>query len=207
VRPLSAAPSPPMRVESDPRYQSTLDEIDGPDGGQSRAAPASVAARTPVRPPSAGTPVSRRSRPSVAGDAAVDRLTRSAMKLEAEMEALSGLLGEEQDAMTAADRRSDAKARSVQRRAHELEDANAALKRLMHNVRPYLAGEAMVSDVATALKDKIDAARSLLAADAADAAEADDDDAGGARLDDYLRAGSFGTARRAAAGKSAYYSE
>ena len=65
-----------------------------------------------------------------AAGAAAERLTRSAAKLEAEMTALSGLLGEE-DAVDKRDKD------SVKRKEKKLQEENAALKKVAHNMKAY----------------------------------------------------------------------
>ena len=85
--------------------------------------------------------------------AAKERLTRSAAKLEAEMEALSGLLGEEDAAVQAADMQSRAGAESVKRSAKQLEQQTVALKRILHKVKPFLRSESVNTDAALAIRN------------------------------------------------------
>ena len=77
------------------------------------------------------------------------------------MEALTGLLGEEDAALLAADAQSRAGADSVKRGAKLLEQQALSLKRIFQNVKPYLHSERINSDAAIVLREKIALARSV----------------------------------------------
>ena len=97
----------------------------------------------------------------------MQRLTRSAAQLEAEMNALSGLLGEEDAAVSTVLQGGDSTRQKLEETNALLVQENASLRRLLNNIKPFaqLHGELVPSEAAGAMRERIAAMRSLVLAD------------------------------------------
>ena len=192
----AAAPSPPYQLDRQMSLDSRLNRL---------SADADALSIVPQTPAPHGV-LTRQG--SVAG-AAAERLTRSAAKLEAEMHALSGLLGEEETALSA-------EQAAVDQSRKALEMQNRALRTVLQNVKPFAKahGEYVHRETAAALRERLATVRSLLReADeegesgdsssikpkpkaAALSSSRRDEEEQAATVDEYLKRGKWGASAR-----------